>query len=102
MPQTLTKSQFNALVEDLLKKVENLSYDDYYGGMRLVDEFERLAHDNIAFLDYLVTSETHGIRADFENMKRYKKSATKSQHFESAVSGLRHDVASMKRNKFPE
>jgi hypothetical protein len=98
----MNKAEFNKQVDELLERVNSLSFDDYYGGTSIVRDFEHFAHQHSQFLNQYTTEHTYSISADFQNMKRYKSSNRKWQHFNSAVGGLKHDIASMKNNKVPE
>jgi hypothetical protein len=98
----MNRAEFDKAVEDLLKRVNELRFDDYYGGKSIVRDFELLAHQHIEYINQFTTEHTYAIEADFENMKKYKSSSRKWQHFNSAVNGLKSDVASMRMNRVPE
>jgi hypothetical protein len=98
----MNKAEFAVLVDTLLARVEAISYDDYSAGNSVLKDFEHLAAEHNSFLDDYTTEHVRFIRSDLEQMKKYKRHDLKLQHFRNVITGLRQDIASMKRNNFPE
>ena len=97
----MTRADFAAQIDELLRKVDAIPYDDYSGGIAVVDEFERLAHEHSAYLNQHITESVGSMRTDFGLMKKYKDSGKKYQRFNSVVSGLRQDVKGIRNNRYP-
>lgn len=98
----MNKAEFNLQVDALVERVDSIAYDDYYGAMSVVRDFQDFAHAHIQYLNQYTTEHVYSIKGDFKSMKKYKSGTRKTQAYNSGIRGLRSDVASMKSNKVPE
>lgn len=99
----MTKKEFEPLVEELLKSLRMVDRYDYYGVMRVIDQFELFVDKYSDHLNQYVLEHLDAIKVDFENARKYKDPKRKSRHWNYGMNGLMADIESMKReNKFPD
>ena len=94
----MNKADLNKQVDALLARVEGLHFSDYNKQIALFDDYMRLVQEYRQYFNQHTTDQSYEIKNDFD----YAKKRNSTIHFNSAVSGLRQEIRSLKSNTLPE
>lgn len=94
----MNKAELSKQVDALLARVEGLHFSDYNGQIALFDDYKRLVQANRQYFNQHTTDQSYEIKNDFD----YAKKRNSMSHFNSAMSGLRQEIRSLKSNTLPD
>lgn len=99
----MTKSEFNIMVDNLLRKLDRLTIGDNREVSQVISEFKHIVSRNYNFLNNFVVEDLGRVEYHLKESRRYKRYSLKEQNWNWAVGRLFRDIESMKsENTFPK
>ncbi len=99
----MNKEEFLQSINDLVKKSNDIPFDDYYGAIKVINEFESFVDKHSDYLNQYVLEDIGIIKSFFEDMKKSKKQNDKIKYWGKGSAELKVAIESMlSENQFPD